>query len=142
MKNKLSIIMCLSIAVLAGCSRSVSRDKWESLEPGMTIDEIEEQIGSPKEDITDQRTMLDLTNEEISAYETVLSTSISIGSDNDLTEPMEDALMDLNVLHSSIENQEDVRIYQYEVNDSDSTNDLEIYFYRGEVFYYSAMYDY
>lgn len=140
MKNKLSIIMCLSIAVLAGCSRSVSREDWDSLEPGMSLDQIEEQIGSPKEDITDKRAMLDIVNHDVSGYEELLSTSTSIGAGSELTKPMEDSLHDLDILHSSISNDEDVRIYQYDVESSDEDSELEIYIYRGELFYYSAMY--
>lgn len=140
MKRKLLVLFSISLILLVGCSGSVSREEWDRLSPSMSINDIEEEIGSPKKEITEQRAMLDIVNKDINNTKKMLSTSNFIGTSNELIMPIEDSLKDLVNIYDGIKNGNDIRIYQYDVKNSEGTSELEVYIYKGTLYYYSSMY--
>jgi|SRR5690625_115994 len=135
-------ILLITLSVfLVGCS-SIDEAQWNSVQFNMSIEQVKKILGSPKETITEKQEMLDVMNGKINQIKDLLNEPAFAGSDA-LSE-LEDEVEHLDTIYSGINNDEDVKILQYEINDEHEdgeayTSTREVILYRDRVLYYNGM---
>src|SRR5699024_12691036 len=95
----------------------------------MSIEQVKKILGSPKETITEKQEMLDVMNGKINQIKDLLNEPAFAGSD--VLAELEHEVEDLDTIYPGINNDEDVKILKYKIEDEREVG--EAYSSRREV---------
>mgnify|MGYP000882472885 CR=1 FL=1 len=116
------VVLLLALFFVSGCSNVVSEEKWEKLDLGMSIEDVEKEVGKPLNTETDNGI---ISEQVYSDYKN------SIIKNSDL----EERLNQLNMIYTSSKSDEVVKQYTYKVETSDKSREAEMYFVNGVLRY-------
>lgn len=107
----------------------VTKQDWDSLQIGMSIKKVEEQIGKPKKVETD---LSNISDNLYSEYEKMYDLN-SIVSDNSLEKRMER----LNDISNSVDADKNVKEYTYIEKGPSGKRNVQVYFVNGAARYFN-----
>ncbi len=117
------LLLIGSMLLLVGCSKSISKDDWSQIVPGMSKAAVEDVIGKPKEEISDESQIKDDADAFISDSKELSS----IKSDNAL----DAKISAMEGVKSALETDLDVLEYIYSVD----KNDRQVIFVDDEAYF-------
>ncbi|MDK4353320.1 membrane lipoprotein lipid attachment site-containing protein [Enterococcus thailandicus] len=121
------IVLFLGLFLVSGCSNVVSQEKWEKLDLGMSIEDVEKEVGKPLNTETDNGI---ISEQVYSDYKKMYEMN-SIIKNSDLEERMNQ----LDMIYTSSKSDEVVKQYTYKVETSDKSREAEMYFVNGVLRY-------
>ncbi len=130
------IVLCAIVVVVvlvAGLSfffynkGRISNDQLNAVSIGMSVAEIEKELGKPKLSTDDNKKISENSYDE---YKTFAKLN-ALAENSDLQNRMEQ----LNTVYSASESDRNVKEYIYKVKNGSETRDVEIYFIGGVVEY-------
>ena len=136
-------LMFVLLFIIAGCSSNLSREEWDGVEEGMSIQSIEEELGAPTSKLIEQREILDEINSVINKDDDMLTNpaiAFALNSSPEVVELLALNKEDLEYLHRKATNNEDVKIYQYKIESENDDLLYNVYFHKDKVFHYNGMY--
>lgn len=107
----------------------VTKQDWDSLQIGMSIKKVEEQIGKPKKVETD---LSNISDNLYSEYEKMYDLN-SIVSDNSLEKRMER----LNDISNAVDADKNVKEYTYIEKGPSGKRNVQVYFVNGSARYFN-----
>ncbi|EGO5846168.1 MULTISPECIES: hypothetical protein [Bacteria] len=107
----------------------VTKQDWDSLQIGMSIKKVEEQIGKPKKVETD---LSNISDNLYSEYEKMYDLN-SIVSDNSLEKRMER----LNDISNAVDADKNVKEYTYIEKGPSGKRNVQVYFVNGAARYFN-----
>lgn len=107
----------------------VTKQDWDSLQIGMSIKKVEEQIGKPKKVETD---LSNISDNLYSEYEKMYDLN-SIVSDNSLEKRMER----LNGISNAVDADKNVKEYTYIEKGPSGKRNVQVYFVNGAARYFN-----
>lgn len=107
----------------------VTKQDWDSLQIGMSIKKVEEQIGKPKKVETD---LSNISDNLYSEYEKMYDLN-SIVSDNSLKKRMER----LNDISNAVDADKNVKEYTYIEKGPSGKRNVQVYFVNGAARYFN-----
>ena len=136
-------LMFVLLFIIAGCSSNLSREEWDVVEEGMSIQSIEKELGNPTTKLIEQREILDEINSVINKDDDMLTNpaiAFALNSSPEVVELLALNKEDLEYLHRMATNNEDVKIYQYKIESENDDLLYNVYFHKDKVFHYNGMY--
>lgn len=121
------VVLLLGLFFVSGCSNVVSEEKWEKLDLGMSIEDVEKEVGKPLNTETDNGI---ISEQVYSDYKKMYEMN-SIIKNSDLEERMNQ----LNMIYTSSKSDEVVKQYTYKVETGDKSREAEMYFVNGVLRY-------
>ena len=140
---RLHKLMFVLLFIIAGCSSNLSREEWDVVEEGMSIQSIEKELGNPTTKLIEQREILDEINSVINKDDDMLTNpaiAFALNSSPEVVELLALNKEDLESLHDKATNNEDVKIYQYKIESENDDLLYNVYFHKDKVFHYNGMY--
>ncbi|MDP4430389.1 hypothetical protein [Enterococcus faecalis] len=127
----LSIIVAIVVGTILFFSYKgvVTKQDWDSLQIGMSIKKVEEQIGKPKKVETD---LSNISDNLYSEYEKMYDLN-SIVSDNSLEKRMER----LNGISNAVDADKNVKEYTYIEKGPSGKRNVQVYFVNGAARYFN-----
>ncbi|EGO9000712.1 hypothetical protein D2A91_01600 [Enterococcus faecalis] len=127
----LGIIVAIVIGTILFFSNKgvVTKQDWDSLQIGMSIKKVEEQIGKPKKVETD---LSNISDNLYSEYEKMYDLN-SIVSDNSLEKRMER----LNDISNAVDADKNVKEYTYIEKSPSGKRNVQVYFVNGAARYFN-----
>lgn len=127
----LSIIVAIVVGTILFFSFKgvVTKQDWDSLQIGMSIKKVEEQIGKPKKVETD---LSNISDNLYSEYEKMYDLN-SIVSDNSLEKRMER----LNDISNAVDADKNVKEYTYIEKGPSGKRNVQVYFVNGAARYFN-----
>ncbi|EKO5884840.1 hypothetical protein KJZ24_04460 [Enterococcus faecalis] len=127
----LGIIVAIVIGTILFFSNKgvVTKQDWDSLQIGMSIKKVEEQIGKPKKVETD---LSNISDNLYSEYEKMYDLN-SIVSDNSLEKRMER----LNDISNAVDADKNVKEYTYIEKGPSGKRNVQVYFVNGAARYFN-----
>ncbi|EHQ9015668.1 hypothetical protein KI103_000337 [Enterococcus faecalis] len=136
LQNKQNLIMLgIIVAIVIGTilffsnKGVVTKQDWDSLQIGMSIKKVEEQIGKPKKVETD---LSNISDNLYSEYEKMYDLN-SIVSDNSLEKRMER----LNDIRNAVDADKNVKEYTYIEKGPSGKRNVQVYFVNGAARYFN-----
>lgn len=131
--NRKNIIIAVACLVIVGGisayffikNNALSSEKFDSIEKGMSIAEVEDEIGSPKKQVESSS---QIAEEVYSDYKN-LNEMYEVLPSNELNERLED----LSEIYSLSKSDRNVKQYMYKVKNGNETREANIYFVDGAV---------
>ncbi|EGO8857964.1 hypothetical protein D7L51_02095 [Enterococcus faecalis] len=109
----------------------VTKQEWDSLQVGMSIEKIEKKIGKPKKIETDLSTISDNV---YSDYEKMYELN-SLVSDGNLEKRMDS----LNDVSRAVDSKKNVKQYTYVEKSSSGNREVQVYFVNGSAKYFNRV---
>lgn len=127
--------------ILAGCSNTIDENQWSLTQDDISIEEVEKSLGNPTKTITDKQEMLDEVNSQVNSAKNIINGPVP--HSDEVLEPIIQTVEDLDSIHQAIENDDDIKILQYEIKDQYEDGEKysvirNIYLHRDRVIYYDG----
>lgn len=121
------IIITIILATFLFLSKrgTVNEEQWNSIEKGMSLSEVENSVGKPKEIVDDNAEI----SENVYSNYKVLYEVNSVVENSDI----ERRMTELDEIYNASESDKNVKQYTYNVKSENSTREAEIYFVGGVV---------
>lgn len=136
LKNKYNLIAIGTIAIIIlstfiffSFKGVITKKEWDSLQLGMSIQEVEKQIGKPRKIENNPAT---ISENIYSAYKPLYEMNNIVSDDN-----LETRLDALNELSIAVDSKKNIKEYTYLEKSSSGKREVQVYFVNGAAKYFN-----